>query len=179
MLNQQLKDLAHVRYGGGQTTAEQKAFSPKQVAQWFFNDRASDFYGFHNSKEDLAMTFEEAMMLSRFGVNHYTLFVNPVNSQIAHGYKNWISNERVKPRANFVVSQILPEAQDSVRQILNQTTPTKLCENRTLSDYYNTNCVSPYLPTANGHFIKQNSIGFDELELMRGATPIDMGRTQR
>lgn len=170
LLNQDLHSLAQVVYGGINASNQQKSFTPSQVAQWFFNDKGVDLYSFYNSREDLAMLFEEAMMFSRFGVNRYTMFVNPKTYQIVKGYKNWVADVQVKPRANFVVEHILPEAQTAVKQVLNHTQATKLCENRNITERYQTKCVSSALPQADGYFYKHD---IQQLKApSRGATPI-------
>lgn len=152
-----LKGLAQVEFGGEKPTALQSSYSPAQVGDWFFADKGTDMYNFYNSAEDLAMTFEESMMLSRFGVNRYFMFMTPKTAStpfsVARGYKNWISAPAVKSRAEFVVNNILPEALAVVNQKLSVTSPTPLCAGTTLFSYFNTNCstAQPY-PYANAYF---------------------------
>lgn len=169
--SQYLKGLAQVVFGGAKTSSLQKDFTPTQVGEWFFDDKAVDLYSFYNSREDLAMLFEETMMFSRFGVNRYMMFIDPITFNIAKGYKNWTSSDNVKPRANFVVETVLPEASATVKQVLNASTTTKLCENILLTNRYNTNCVSPSLPQVNGYFYQQPLAKLPKAPT-RGATPI-------
>lgn len=172
--SQYLKGLAQVMYGGKTASNLQKSFGSSQVGEWFFNDKAVDLYSFYNSREDLAMLFEETMMLSRFGVNRYMMFVDSTDDDTYHivkGYKNWANSQNVATRANFVVENILPEATDAVKQVLNGSGATRLCENRPVSTRYNTNCSSPYLPQANGYFYKQTLSKLPKAPT-RGATPI-------
>lgn len=171
LLNQDLVSLAQVVYGGQKASNTQKNFTPNQVGQWFFNDKGIDLYSFYNSREDLAMLFEETMMFSRFGVNRYMMFVDPKTLNIVQGYKNWAVSDKVKPRASFIVENILPEAYSAVKQTIDNSRAQKICNNVAIFQHYNTNCVSKALPKVNGYFYKQNPVQLPKAPT-RGATPI-------
>ncbi len=172
LIDTRLKSLAQVSYGGETATSNEKSYTPAQVGQWFFADRGVALYSFYNEREDLAMLFEESMMLSRFGVSRYNMFFNTGRPyQLARGEKNWVANQSVKPRANFVVSQILPEASVEVQQKLANTNSTSLCVGRGISNYYDTDCSKSYT-MANAYFGQYNNHQLPKTPT-RGITPIE------
>lgn len=175
LLSQDLSSLAQVVYGGNKATNTQKNLTSNQVGQWFFNDKGVDLYSFYNSREDLAMLFEETMMFSRFGVNRYMMFLDPVSYNVVKGYKNWAVSDKIKPRANFAVENILPEAYATVKQSINNSQARKLCDNVAIFQHYNTNCASPALPKVDGYFYKQTPVQLPKSPT-RGATPIAGGK---
>ncbi len=142
--NKQLSDLAQVWYAGQTPSSKQLGYSGKQVAEWFFSGRANDDYGYYTVQEDIAMMFEEAMMLTRFGVNRYVMVMDSKTKrpQIIQGQKNRITDPQINPRVSFVVSKILPEAQLQVSRQLESIRPVSLCTGTSYFDYYNTNCHS-------------------------------------
>lgn len=143
--NAMLSGLAQVWYGGAAPTKTQLSYSGQQVADGFFADRASDDYAYFVTQEDVAMMFEEAMMLTRFGINRY-IAVMDISDQsqgipkVIRGQKNRITAPEINSRANYVVSQILPEATMSVSQALDGKRPVELCKGMTYFEYYDTDC---------------------------------------
>lgn len=157
LTDERLKGLAQVEFSGARPTATQASYSSAQVADWFFAEKGTDMYNFYDPAEDLAMLFEESMMLSRFGVNRYFMFMTPRTSTspylVVRGEKNWVAAPTIKPRALFVVSNILPEALPTFQQKLATTSPTSLCAGTTLFTYFNTLCDNiQRLPYANAYF---------------------------
>lgn len=147
LTNGMLKGLAQVWYGGRTPTAIQLNYQGEQVADAYFTDRANDEYGYYTAQEDVAMLFEEAMMLTRFGVNRYSMLMD--NSQsvptIIRGQKNRISDPMINNRVNLVTAKILPEVALEVSRTLDSMQPTELCVGSTYFEYYDTDCRQPNL----------------------------------
>ncbi len=116
----EMKALAQVLYQGATATAEQKAYTAYDVGHFFGGDRASDDYaysisGSNNSREDLAMLFEEFMMSYRHGIQYdyaYTDLI--VAGQTADqvlvrwGERGRIAEPAIKPRIKLVLARVAP-----------------------------------------------------------------------
>lgn len=162
LLDARLKSLAQVTFGGKTPTAAEQQYTAADVGSWFFADRGTDMYNFFDPAEDLAMLFEESMMLSRFGVNRYIMFMTPKtnsdpNYRVARGEKNWVASNNAEPRANFVVSNILPEASSLVQGKLATLNSTPLCAGTTFFSYYNTNCTTNQYTAPHAYFGKYHN----------------------
>ena len=73
LMSAEMKALGQVLYQGAAANDAQKAYTAADVGRFFGADRASDDYAYsiyqdNNSREDLAMLFEEFMMSYRHGV---------------------------------------------------------------------------------------------------------------
>ena len=120
LLSAEMKSLGQVLYIGATPTDAQKAYTAAQVGALFAADRASDDYaysinGSNNSREDLALLFEEFMMGHRHGVQFdmaYTdLFADDATDTqilVRWGQRGRIAEAAVKPRAKLVVQRIAP-----------------------------------------------------------------------
>jgi len=64
-----MRELAAVSFHGNTADASQRQILPVIVEAEFSTDYASDYYNYSSQGEDLAMAFEEAMMLFSFGVD--------------------------------------------------------------------------------------------------------------
>ena len=139
-----LKGLGQVWYAGQNPTPTQLGYTGQQIAEAFFADNANDDYAYSHPAEDVAMLFEEAMMLTRFGINRYTMVMDTTSNtpRVIRGQKNRITEPRLNNRVSFVVSEILPEVQLKVSQALNTARPKELCAGTTYFDYYNLECSS-------------------------------------
>ena len=113
--------LAQVKFFGAAPTVAQKAYTPAQVADFFRFDRATDEYnyskpaGVANSREDLAMLFEEFMMSYRHGVRRDVAFTTrPQDGQqaadviVAWGSRGRIGEASILPRVRQVLGEIAP-----------------------------------------------------------------------
>jgi hypothetical protein len=111
----QLAGLAQVKFFGATANATQRAYTPNDVASFFAADRATDEYNYSNSREDLAMTFEEFMMMR----NHVwrrdvaiTDKIGPATTSgtliVRFGQRGRIGEATIKPRARFAVGEIAP-----------------------------------------------------------------------
>jgi hypothetical protein len=116
----EMKGLGQVLFQGATPTDVQKAYTAAQVGGFFGADRASDDYaysisGTSNSREDLAMLFEEFMMSYRHGVQYDIAFTDvykpgtPYDQVIVGwGERGRIAEPAIKPRIKLVLSRIAP-----------------------------------------------------------------------
>ena len=114
------KGLGQVLYQGATPTEEQKSYTAAQVGAFFGSDVASDDYAYsiyldNNSREDLAMLFEEFMMAHRHGVRYDVAYTNKWTDNltsdqlvVAWGQRGRIGDARIKPRVKLVVQRIAP-----------------------------------------------------------------------
>ncbi|GAA4880381.1 hypothetical protein [Ferrimonas pelagia] len=108
-------DLAGVSFHGNSVTPAQQALSPQDVAQLFFDDRASDYYGYSSTREDLAMLFEEAMMQHRYGIRRDVAVSSnrsddpDQNVIVAQGQRGRIGEAALSPRLDLVLHELFPE----------------------------------------------------------------------
>ncbi|TLU61320.1 hypothetical protein FE810_15020 [Thalassotalea litorea] len=117
LLSQEMLGLAAVRFLGAQANSTQQAYLPADVAEFYKNDLANDFYNYTTTREDLAILFEETMMALRFGVRRDTAVTNaPTGDDITGddyivtwGQRGRVAVNDILPRAIFVTEQLLPE----------------------------------------------------------------------
>jgi hypothetical protein len=120
LMSAEMKGLGQVMYLGVTPTATQKAYTPAQVGAFFGSDVASDDYAYSkssdaNSREDLAMLFEEFMMAYRHGVqydvgytNKFTDGMTSADLIVAWGQRGRIGHASIKPRVKLVLGRIAP-----------------------------------------------------------------------
>ena len=116
----EMKGLGQVMYQGTVASALQTSYTAAQVGDFFAGDVASDDYaysinGTSNSREDLAMLFEEFMMAYRHGVQYdvgYTnVFKDGMTSSdliVAWGQRGRIGAPAIKPRIKLVLQRVAP-----------------------------------------------------------------------
>ena len=120
LMSAQMKGLGQVMFLGVAPTAAQKAYSPADVGGFFASDVASDEYAYSingdtNSREDLAMLFEEFMMSYRHGIQYDVGYSNVYKDGmtsddliVAWGQRGRIGSASIKPRVKLVVSKVAP-----------------------------------------------------------------------
>jgi len=122
LLSQPMFSLARVKFFGVEANAEQRSYTPRQVADFFRADGASDEYGFAvppgastSPREDLAMLFEEFMMLHHHGLRRDVAMTNKFlpgmtgsDLIVAWGQRGRIGETQVKPRLALVLDEIAP-----------------------------------------------------------------------
>ncbi len=118
--SQQMFGLGQVSFWGATATAAQRAYTPMDVGGFFASDRANDDYAYskyadNNSREDLAMLFEEFMMTSRQNVQldiaFGTKFQTGMSGDqiiIAWGQRGRIADPALKPRIKLVLARVAP-----------------------------------------------------------------------
>jgi hypothetical protein len=116
----EMKALAQVLYQGATATDAQKAYTATDVGRLFGADRASDDYAYSasadtNSREDLAMLFEEFMMSYRHGIQFDYAYTDRVlEGQTAEqvivrwGERGRIAEAAIKPRVKLVLQRVAP-----------------------------------------------------------------------
>lgn len=145
--SEQLFALAEVRYLGEASTLEQRAYSPQDVAGFFFPDTATDFYSYVTPWEDTAMMFEETMMSLRYGIQRDIAVTNmPANPTSAddfvvyQGQRSRIGAGRIRARASTAVQWLLPEAWASADAHLQTVIPVALCSGEGWAQNLNPAC---------------------------------------
>lgn len=120
LMSAQMKRLGQVMYQGATATAEERAYTPAQVGGFFASDVASDDYAYSinendNSREDLAMLFEEFMMYRNHGaradVAYTNVFTDGMTSEqliVGWGQRGRIGHPAVQPRIKLVLARIAP-----------------------------------------------------------------------
>lgn len=101
--------LGAVMFQGETATSEQQAYNPAEVSGFFFPDDATNTYNYSTVREDYAMLAEEFMMTYRFGVL-YDQGISGLGPDyiIATAERGRIGHNRIRPRAEYVISRILP-----------------------------------------------------------------------
>jgi hypothetical protein len=124
LMSSQMFGLARVKFFGVAADDTQKSWTPRQVADFFRADRASDEYNYSvppsaapgtASREDLAMLFEEAMMSLRYGARRDVAMTTKLRPGmtgsdllVAWGQRGRVADTAVKPRTALVVGEIAP-----------------------------------------------------------------------
>lgn len=114
--------LGQVLFRGEIATIAQKSYTASLVGSYFEDDVASETYSYSSIHEDVAMLFEEAMMKYHFDVDRDIAFTDrPLSADpgcddylVQWGVRNRLGEATVKPRAEWVVGELLPESDLSV-----------------------------------------------------------------
>ena len=120
LTSQEMRGLGQVLFLGAKATEEQKAYTAADVGRFFSSDVANDEYaysinGTSASREDLAMLFEEFMMVYRHGLRYDMAFTNLYQEGtpsgqvlVAWGQRGRIAEASIKPRIKLVLQQVAP-----------------------------------------------------------------------
>ena len=120
LMSAEMKALGQVLYQGAAANDAQKAYTAADVGGFFGADRASDDYAYsiyqdNNSREDLAMLFEEFMMSYRHGVQYDLAFTNLYKDGmtfdqviVGWGERGRVAEPAIKPRIKLVLQRIAP-----------------------------------------------------------------------
>ncbi|MCW8880072.1 MAG: hypothetical protein OQJ89_12470 [Kangiellaceae bacterium] len=107
--SQEMYGLGEVMFQGQTASAEQQAYTPEQVSGFLFPDDATNTYNYSTFREDYAMLAEEYMMTYRFGVLYDQAISGLAPDYIiATAERGRVGHDRIKPRAEYVISRILP-----------------------------------------------------------------------
>jgi hypothetical protein len=111
----QMASLAQVKFFGAIANATQRAYTPNDVADFFATDRATDEYNYSTNREDIAMTFEEFMIVRNHGWRRDVAITDKITPMITSsslivrwGQRGRIGEAAIKPRARFAVEQFAP-----------------------------------------------------------------------
>ncbi|MDP2559676.1 hypothetical protein [Psychrobium sp. 1_MG-2023] len=121
--------LAQVNFHGASPTAEQIAYLPEDIAQFFSNDTAAAEYGYSSKQEDVATLFDATMMSYRYGIERDEAVTNPSTGSrdsiiLAWGQRGRINDTNVAPRAKYVFELFMPELNSD--DVFAQIPPAKL-----------------------------------------------------
>jgi hypothetical protein len=141
--------LAGVRYLGNDSTAEQRAYSPADVAAFFAGDRAAHFYSYTTSREDQAMLFEALMSKYHFDMEMDVAFADPLQDGessadliLAWGERNRFAHPDILPRAAHILEVMLPEM-DFSEWLSDQPGPISLVPGASWHDNLDPATLSP------------------------------------
>jgi hypothetical protein len=111
----QLAVLAQVKFLGATADAAQRAYTPNDVANFLAADRATDEYSYSTTREDIAMTFEEFMMVRNHAWRRdvaITDKIGPATTSgdliVRFGQRGRIGEAAIKPRAQLAVQALAP-----------------------------------------------------------------------
>ena len=111
----QLRGLAQVKFFGVTADATQRAYTPNDVASFFSADRATDEYSYSTTREDIAMTFEEFMMVRNHAWRRDVAITDKIgptttsgNLIVRFGQRGRIGEATIKPRARYAVGELAP-----------------------------------------------------------------------
>jgi hypothetical protein len=121
----QMKALAQVKFVTGpvaDTTlvngipySTLRVWSPNEVAGFFSVDRATDEYNYTTTREDIAMTFEEVMMVRNHTWRRDVAITDKIAATttsdtltVRWGQRGRVGEAAIKPRAQFAVDQLAP-----------------------------------------------------------------------
>jgi hypothetical protein len=109
LASQEMSELAQVLFQGTSATQAQIDYTPAEVGSFFFPDDATNTYNYSTIREDYAMLAEEYMMGFRHGVLYDQAITEGASEYIvAQGERGRVGHSRITPRAEFVISNILP-----------------------------------------------------------------------
>lgn len=107
--SQEMYSLGDVMFQGNTASQTQINYTPDDVSQFFFPNQATNTYNYSTKAEDYAMLTEEYLMGYRYGILYDQgitgLAPDYVISQAERGR---IGHDRITPRAEFVINNILP-----------------------------------------------------------------------
>ncbi len=125
--SQEMKRLADVLSFGATPTAQQIAYTPSDIVQFFSQDRVNDDYSYSIpegatfSREDTAMLLEEAMMQLRYGVMRDVAVTdklpaggNSADLIVSWGQRGRIGEAAIKPRLQLVLAELMPWVESSL-----------------------------------------------------------------
>ena len=111
----QLRGLAQVKFFGATADATQRAYTPNDVANFFSTDLATDEYSYSTTREDIAMTFEEFMMMRNHMWRRDVAITDKIgatttssNLIVRFGQRGRIGETSIKPRARYAVGELAP-----------------------------------------------------------------------
>lgn len=111
--------LAQVNFHGVTATAEQAAYLPAEISNFFSNDVAAIEYGYSSIEEDTATLFDATMMSARYGIDRDVAVtdapLDPTSETIVvdWGQRGRVNAPGIAERAKFVVDNLMPELASS------------------------------------------------------------------
>ena len=110
-----MQGLARVKFRGTAADANQRAYTPDQVAAFFNADIATDEYNYSTPREDVAMTLEELLMSRRQGIQRDKAITDKITASttastliVRWGQRGRIGSPAIKPRARAIAQTLVP-----------------------------------------------------------------------
>lgn len=110
-----MQGLAQVKFKGTIADANQRAYTPDQVAAFFSADIATDEYNYSTPREDVAMTLEELLMNRRQGIQRDKAVTDKITASttastliVRWGQRGRIGSASIKPRARAIAQTLVP-----------------------------------------------------------------------
>ncbi len=136
--SQPMLALGDVLFRGKTATAQQKAYTPADIAGFFAPDLATDDYAYSTSREDTAMTLEEFLMQRRQGIRRdfaisddFPTGTTGSNIVVRWGQRGRIGEPAIRPRARAVVAELAPWAGENEVDLLPAPIPMRAGESWT------------------------------------------------
>jgi len=109
LVSDEMYALGDVMFQGVTATQIQINYTPAEVSDFFFPYGATNTYNYSTIREDYAMLAEEYLM----GYRHGVLYDQGITGLapdyiISTAERGRVGHERIKPRAEYVISRILP-----------------------------------------------------------------------
>ncbi|KPF70048.1 hypothetical protein IP84_04185 [beta proteobacterium AAP99] len=164
----ELRGLAQSKFGTGDTSATQNAYTPSQVAALFSADLATDEYNFYTTREDIAMTVEEFFVQRRFAGRRDVAITNrpacldtPVGCTsndyiVTWGQRGRVGEASIRPRLNQALGDVAPWLGDIAGATATLPAPIAMRPGESWAQNLNLETPSPGLPA-------QFKISFDTL----------------
>jgi len=109
LVSDEMYALGDVMFQGVTATQTQMDYTPAEVSDFFFPYEATNTYNYSTIREDYAMLAEEYLMGYRHGVV-YDQGITGLAPEyiISTAERGRVGHDRIKPRAEYVISRILP-----------------------------------------------------------------------
>jgi len=107
--SQEMYALGDVMFQGNTATPTQQNYTPAQVSDFFFPFSGTNSYNYSTKREDYAMLAEEYLMGYRYGIQYDQGITGLAPDYIiSTAERGRVALDRIRPRAEFVISRILP-----------------------------------------------------------------------
>jgi hypothetical protein len=115
LMSAEMRALAQVKFVGATADATQRAYLPTDVAGFFSPDRATDEYNYSTTREDLAMVFEEFLMVRNHTFRRDVAITDKIGPSttsatliVRWGQRGRVGEAAIKPRAELIVQHLAP-----------------------------------------------------------------------
>lgn len=122
--SEEMAALAQVNFRGETATAQQKAYLPADITNFFSNDVAPMEYAYSSLAEDTATLFDATMMSARFGIERdvaVTSFPDNATAKtimVDWGQRGRVNAPGVAERVRFVLDNLMPDVASSEIMVL-------------------------------------------------------------
>jgi hypothetical protein len=150
LMSAEMRGLAQVKFWGATADVAQRSYTPTQVGMFFSGDRATDEYNYSTTREDIAMVFEEFMMMRNHTFRRDVAITDKItptttssNLIVRWGQRGRIGEASIKPRAQLAAQNLAPWVlQADPNAVTNLPTPIAM----RVGDSWASNLVVPAPP---------------------------------